>query len=114
MSLLLLVIALFAGIPGSGSSEASGSGWTEYGPTETSNGRVFELTDGEFVTYPPGMAKPGDKIVCLIEGKRIEAPVPKPNVGVSVDPMRVSTKPNGEVRAECGGIHAETAPPGSW
>jgi hypothetical protein len=109
--LLLLLLALFTGVPGSGSSESSGEGWTEYGP---GTGRVFTLRDGDFVTYPPGVAKPGDLIVCLIEGKRIEAPVPKPNVGVSIDPMRVSTRPNGEVRAECGGIHAETAPPGSW
>jgi hypothetical protein len=116
MSLLvLLVLALLAGAPGVGSSE-SAEGWTEYVPTETEpfNGRVFTLVDGEFVTYPPGVAHTGDKIVCVIEGKRIETVVPPPKTGVSVDPMYVGTKPNGAVRAECGGIHAETAPPGSW
>lgn len=77
-------------------------------------GQVFTLEDGEFVTYPPGEAKPGDKIVCVVEGKRIEEFVPPPNTGVSTDPMYVATKPDGRVRAECGGIHAETAPPGSW
>ena len=77
-------------------------------------GQVFTLTDGEFVTYPPGKAKPGDKIACEIGGKRIETTVPPRNTGVSTDPMYVATKPDGAVRAECGGIHAETAPPGSW
>jgi hypothetical protein len=116
MSLLvLLVLTLLAGFPGVGSSE-SGEGWSECAPTETepTNGRVFTLVDGEFVTYPPGVAKTGDKIVCAIDGKRIETFVPPPKTGVSVDPMYVGTKPNGAVRAECGGIHAETAPPGSW
>ena len=116
MSLLvLLVLALLAGVPSSGSSE-SGEGWSEYVPTETEpfDGPVFTLADGEFITYPPGVAKTGDKIVCVIEGKRIETFVPPPKTGVSVDPMYVGTKPNGAVRAECGGIHAETAPPGSW
>ena len=115
MSLLVLVVlALLAGVPGVGSSE-SAEGWTEYVPTETEpfNGRVFTLVDGELVTYPPGVAHTGDKIVCAIGGKRIETFVPPPKTGVSVDPMYVGTKPNGAVRAECGGIHAETAPPGS-
>ena len=76
-------------------------------------GRVFTLEAGEFVTYPPGKVKPGDKIVCEIEGKRIETVVPRPHTGVSKDPMRVVAKPDGSVRAECGGIHAETAPEGS-
>jgi hypothetical protein len=81
---------------------------------EPFTGQVFELEAGEFVTYKPGVAKPGDLVVCLIEGKRIETPVPPPNNGISTDPMYVGTKPDGSVRAECGGIHAETAPPGSW
>lgn len=81
---------------------------------EPFTGEVFTLTAGDFVTYPPGKAKPGDKIVCEIDGKRIETIVPPPNTGVSTDPMYVATKPDGSVRAECGGIHAETAPPGSW
>lgn len=81
---------------------------------EPFTGEVFTLEAGEFVTYPPGEAEPGDKIVCVIEGKRIEAHVPPPNTGVSTDPMYVSTNADGSVRAECGGIHAETAPPGSW
>ena len=81
---------------------------------EPFSGRVFTLEAGEFVTYPPGEAEPGDRIVCEIEGKRIEEYVPPPNTGVSTDPMYVSTKADGSVRAECGGIHAETAPPGSW
>jgi hypothetical protein len=81
---------------------------------EPFTGEVFELDAGEFVTYPPGEAEPGDKIVCRIDGKEIETFVPPPNTGVSTDPMYVSTKPDGSVRAECGGIHAETAPPGSW
>ena len=116
MSLLvLLVLALLAGAPSSGSSE-SGEGWSEYVPAqmEPFDGRVFTLADGEFVTYPPGVAKTGDKIVCVIAGKRIETFVPPPKTGVSVDPMVVETKSDGAVRAECGGIHAETAPPGSW
>jgi hypothetical protein len=117
--LLLIVLALFTGITGSGSSEASGSGeasegWSEYPPAESFDGRVFSLQDGEFVTYAPGVAKTGDKIVCIVDGKSIETFVPKPNAGVSTDPMVVTMKANGEVRAECGGIHAETAPPGSW
>lgn len=111
MSLLvLLVLGLFLGVPSSESSE----GWTEYAPAEQFDGRVFALEDGEFVTYAPGVARPGDKIVCAIDGKTIEAFVPKRGAGVSTDPMYVETKPNGEVTAECGGIHAETAPPGSW
>ena len=77
-------------------------------------GRVFTLEDGEFVTYPPGRAKPSDKIVCEIAGKRIETTVPPRDTGVSNDPMYVGTNADGSVRAECGGIHAETAPPGSW
>ena len=77
-------------------------------------GRVFTLEAGEFVTYPPGKAKPGDKIVCKIEGKRIETVVPRRDMGISTDPIRVVTKSDGSVRAECGGIHAETAPEGSW
>jgi hypothetical protein len=81
---------------------------------EPFTGAVFELDAGEFVTYPPGEAEPGDKIVCRIDGKEIETFVPAPNTGVSTDPMYVATKPDGSVRAECGGIHAETAPPGSW
>jgi hypothetical protein len=81
---------------------------------EPFTGQVFELEAGEFVTYEPGVAKPGDLVVCLIEGKRIETYVPARNTGVSTDPMYVATKPDGSVRAECGGIHAETAPPGSW
>lgn len=107
--LLLLLLALFAGVPGVGSSES-----TAQVPAEPFTGRVFTLEDGDFVTYSPREAKPGDKIVCVVEGKRIETFVPRRGVGVSVDPMIVATKPNGEVRAECGGIHAETAPPGSW
>jgi hypothetical protein len=117
MSLLLvLLLALVVGIPGFGSSESSesGEGWTEYAPLETPDGRVFTLRDGEFVKYGPGIAKPGDTIECLIQGKSIKVPVPRPGVGVSKDPMYVSTNDDGEVRAECGGIHAETAPPGSW
>jgi hypothetical protein len=110
VSLLLLLLALFAGVPSFGSSESGTSEAFE----EPFAGRVFVLEDGDFVTYPPGEAKPGDKIVCVVDGKRIEGPVPKPNVGVSIDPMYIGTMPNGEVRAECGGIHAETAPPGSW
>jgi hypothetical protein len=111
MSLLVfLLIALFAGIPAFGSTESA----TEEMPAEPFTGRIFTLADGDFVTYPPGEAKRGDKIVCVVDGKRIETLVPRRGVGVSVDPMRVATKPNGEVRAECGGIHAETAPPGSW
>ena len=116
MSLLvLLLLALVAGIPGWGSSE-SGEGWTEYVPTQTEpfNGRVFTLGDGEFVTYPPGIAKTGDKILCVVDDKVVEAFVPPPGAGASIDPMFVATKPDGAVRAECGGIHAETAPPGSW
>lgn len=114
--LLLLLVALVAGIPGSGSSESSGSGegWSEYEPAESFDGRVFSLQDGEYVTYAPGVAKTGDKIVCHVDGKSIEALVPKPKVGASIDPMIVSMTADGEVRAECGGIHAETAPPGSW
>jgi hypothetical protein len=81
---------------------------------EPFTGQVFELEAGEFVTYEPGVAKPGDLVVCNIEGKRIETHVPARNTGVSTDPMYVATKPDGSVRAECGGIHAETAPPGSW
>jgi hypothetical protein len=81
---------------------------------EPFTGQVFTLQDGDFVTYAPGEAEPGDKIVCEIDGKRIEEFVPPPNTGVSTDPMYVSTQPDGTVRAECGGIHAETAPPGSW
>jgi hypothetical protein len=81
---------------------------------EPFTGQVFELEAGEFVTYEPGVAKPGDLVVCLIEGKRIETSVPPPDTGISTDPMYVATKPDGSVRAECGGIHAETAPPGSW
>lgn len=108
--LLLLLLALFAGIPVGGSSESA----TQSGSAEPFTGRVFTLEDGEFVTYSPGEAKPGDKIVCVVDGKRIETFVPRRGVGVSTDPMYVATKPNGEVRAECGGIHAETAPPGSW
>jgi hypothetical protein len=77
-------------------------------------GQIFTLEDGDFVTFPPGEVKRGDKIVCVIDGKRIESPVPRPGVAYSIDPMLVFTKPNGEVTAECGGIHAETAPPGSW
>ena len=117
MSLLLvLLVALVAGVPGFGSSESSesGEGWTEYAPLETPDGRVFTLRDGEFVTYGPGIAKPGDTIECLIQGKSIKVPVPGPGVGVSKDPVYVATSDDGEVRAECGGIHAETAPPGSW
>jgi hypothetical protein len=117
MSLLIvLLLAFVAGIPGFGSSESSesGEGWSQYGPAESFDGRVFSLQDGEFVTYAPGVAKTGDRIVCHVDGKSVEALVPKPNVGVSIDPMIVSMKANGEVRAECGGIHAETAPPGSW
>jgi hypothetical protein len=108
--LVLLLLTLFAGIPGPSSSE----GWTEYGPTESFSGRVFVLEDGDFVTYPPGEAKPGDKIVCVVDGKRVEGFVPRPGAGTSTDPIYIETKPNGEVRAECGGIHAGTAPPGSW
>ena len=70
-------------------------------------GEVFELEAGQFATYPPGEAEPGDKILCRIDGKKIEEYVPPPNTGVSTDPMYVSTKPDGSVRAECGGIHAE-------
>jgi hypothetical protein len=81
---------------------------------EPFTGEVFVLQAGEFVTYSPGEAKTGDKVVCEIEGKRIEIFVPGPNTGVSTDPMYVAMKPDGSVRAECGGIHAETAPPGSW
>lgn len=77
-------------------------------------GRVFTLADGDFVTYPPGKLKVGDRIVCVVDGKRVEGPVPRRNMGYSSDPMRVSTKPDGRVRVECGGIHAETAPPGSF
>ena len=86
------------------------------GPIEDKpfTGQTFELGDGEFVTYPPGRAKPGDKIICNIQGKRIEVFVPSRGTGVSVDPVFVGTRPDGSVRAECGGIHAETAPPGSW
>jgi hypothetical protein len=84
------------------------------GVDEPFTGEVFVLEADEFVTYPPGEAEPGDKIVCRIDGKEIEAHVPSPNTGVSTDPLYVSTKPDGSVRAECGGIHAETAPPGSW
>jgi hypothetical protein len=76
-------------------------------------GQVFELEDGQFVTYPPGEAKTGDKIVCAIAGKRIEVFVPRRGA-VSDDPVYVAKRPDGSVRAECGGIHAETAPPGSW
>jgi hypothetical protein len=110
VSLLLLLLAFFVGVPAGGSTESA----TEEVPAEPFTGRVFNLEDGDFVTYSPGEASPGDQIVCVIDGKRIEALVPRRGVGVSVDPMRVATKPNGEVRAECGGIHAETAPPGSW
>jgi hypothetical protein len=77
-------------------------------------GKVFPLEDGQFVTYPPGKAKAGDKIVCSIQGKRIEVFVPPRGTGVSDDPVYVETRSDGSVRAECGGIHAETAPPGSW
>jgi hypothetical protein len=86
------------------------------GPVEDKpfTGQVFELEEGEFVTYAPGRAKPGDKVVCNIEGKRIEVLVPPRHTGVSTDPVYVETRPNGSVRAECGGVHAETAPPGSW
>jgi hypothetical protein len=76
-------------------------------------GQVFELTDGEFVTYPPGKAKAGDKIICAIEGKRISVIVPKRGA-ISTDPMYVAMQADGSLRAECGGIHAETAPPGSY
>ena len=110
MNLLLLLLALFLGVPAGGSTES----WTDEVPAEPFTGRIFTLSDGDFVTYPPGEASPGDKIVCVVDGKMIEALVPKPNVGVSVDPMTVATMANGAVRAECGGIHAETAPPGSW
>ena len=107
---MLLLLALFAGVPVGGSSESA----SEEVPAEPFTGRVFAREDGDFVTYPPGEASPGDKIVCVVDGKRIEGLVPRPNVGLSIDPMYIATKPNGEVRAECGGIHAETAPPGSW
>jgi hypothetical protein len=76
-------------------------------------GQVFELEDGQFVTFPAGEAKAGDKIVCAIAGKRIEVFVPRRG-GVSDDPVYVEMRPDGSVRAECGGVHAETAPPGSW
>jgi hypothetical protein len=86
------------------------------GPVEDKpfTGQVFELEAGEFVTYPPGTAKRGDIIVCNIEGKRIEVPVPPRGAGASSDPMFVAHLEDGSVRGECGGIHAETAPPGSW
>jgi hypothetical protein len=76
-------------------------------------GQVFALEDGQFVTYPAGEAKPGDKIVCTVEGKRIETFVPRRGAA-SQDPVYVEMRPDGSVRAECGGIHAETAPPGTW
>ena len=81
-------------------------------PPEPFTGETFELEDGEFADLPD--AKPGDRVVCKIDGKRIEVTVPEPNTGISRDPMRVSTSADGSVRAECGGIHAETAPPGSY
>jgi hypothetical protein len=108
--LVLLLLALFAGIPTGGSSESA----TEYGPAEPFTGRIFTLEDGDFATYAPGEVKRGDKIVCVVDGKEIEGFVPRRGAAVSIDPMYIETKPNGEVRAECGGIHAETAPPGSW
>jgi len=77
-------------------------------------GEVFTLTDGEFVTYPAGAVETGDKIVCDMGRAQIDVIVPRPDVGVSQDPVWVSHSRNGTVRAECGGIHAETAPPGSW
>ena len=119
--LLALPVACVLALTGCGAGEdeadvpvADGVSLEGVEVDEPFTGQVFELEAGEFVTYEPGVAKPGDLVVCQIEGKRIETNVPAPNTGVSTDPMYVATKPDGSVRAECGGIHAETAPPGSW
>jgi hypothetical protein len=69
---------------------------------------TFKLSDGDFVTFPPGEVEQGDKIVCEAAGMRAKIVVPDRGVGVSSDPAYVAVSDDGSARAECGGIHAET------
>jgi hypothetical protein len=71
--------------------------------------RTRTLNGGESATYPPGELEPGDLVVCLAQGKRLELGVGFPGHGprfVGWDPTpdvasTVETRPDGSVHAEC-------------
>jgi hypothetical protein len=44
---------------------------------------TFTITEGDTVTYQKEVARVGDKIVCVVAGKRVGAYVQKPGTGVS-------------------------------
>jgi hypothetical protein len=72
--------------------------------------KTFTISNGDSVTYKPGVARPGDKIVCVGGGERSgAATVPKPGrwaaslgtgPGGSTD-VSVSAREDGSVVASC-------------
>lgn len=110
LGVLTLVVAGLLQSCGVGvGSEQSASSTPEQG-----SGRLFVLGSGEFWTFPRGDAKPAILRRLPNPGQGDRRAVPPPDTGVSRDPVYVRTRADGTVRAECGGVHAETAPPGSW
>jgi hypothetical protein len=71
--------------------------------------RTRTLQRGESATYPPGQLEPGDLVVCLAQGKRLEVGVGFPGhgprlVGWDATPdvaATVETRQDGSVHAEC-------------
>jgi hypothetical protein len=78
----------------------------------TASTQMFTLSDGETVTYQPGVARVGDTISCeASSGYHVRAEVPKPEQGVAgfadgtsgAASISVSTREDGSVVASCDG-----------
>jgi len=73
--------------------------------------QTFTISEGETATYPTGVARVGDTIICEASAGRIGAEVQKPGRGVGgagVEPnvgggMSVATREDGSVVASCDG-----------
>jgi hypothetical protein len=73
--------------------------------------QTFTISEGETVTYPAGVARAADTIVCEASAGRVGAEVQKPGTGVGgagVEPnvggsINVATREDGSVVASCDG-----------
>jgi hypothetical protein len=104
-----VVLALCLAVPGCGGAtpaERSSETLAERPP------KTFGIFPGETVTYEIGVARPGDSIVCIVDGRRSGgAEVPKPGYGLyhlglaapggTATDVSVTARADGSVVASC-------------